>query len=276
VTGPSKDRDRIRLERELHTESYEELLQRLRQTEPFFQQFGIWSEVLSFMRRGAAKDGGEDEVLRPILQAHSDDRDPRWRAVLLAIFWPRLESIRFRRHRWDPDSDDLWQNIVWAFLRVACRVDGRRRTDNLARKLLNDTTRYLGDRYRLTWRCSEVELPSRREDLEAVADLKGIDLAGIERRAAQAAEHNRLHKHLLAGRITEEDFLLLIGTRVYGRRLCDYARETGVKYQAAKKRRQRLEAAISRMEQAIRESRSDVSPQEGSAPPLCSRDECND
>ena len=55
-----------------------------------------------------------------------------------------------------------------------------------------------------------------------------------------------------AGRITTADGLLLIGTRVYGTSVADYARDTGVAYQVAKKRRQRAEAAIGRFEKAQR------------------------
>ena len=274
MTRPSRNRDRIQLERELETDAYRGLLHLLGGREPFYHRFKTWAEVLSFMSRG--ENGCQDEVLRPILQAHSEDGDPRWRAILLGIFWPRLESIRFRRRRWDTDLGDLWQNIVWAFLRVSCRIDGQRRSDHLVRKLLNDTTRCLGDRYRTIWRTAEVELPVRRNELEAVADLRGVDLAGIERRAQQAAELKRLQEHLLAGHITEGDFLLLLGTRVYGKRLADYVRESGLDYQVTKKRRQRAEAAISRMEQEMHESQHRMSPPQGFHPPLCSRDECND
>lgn len=276
MASVSSDRDRVRLEKELHGSEYGELLRDLQKNEPFLRQFTTWADVLIFMRRGSAEDGRKDEVLRPILQAHSDDHNPRWRGILLAIFWPKLEAIRFRRRRWDADHDDLWQNLAWAFLRVACRADGRQRTDNLARKILNDTTRFLGDRYRSIWRHVEAEIPARRDELEAVADLKGVDVVGIARRAEQAAEHERLQRHFVTGRLTEGDFLLLLGTRVYGKRLCDYARATGLGYQAAKKRRQRAEAAISRAEREMRDSRNDMSPEVGSAPPLCSRKECSD
>ena len=64
----------------------------------------------------------------------------------------------------------------------------------------------------------------------------------------QGIEIKRLRAHMDAGRITEADFLLLVGTRVYGRSVANYARETGLGYQVAKKRRQRAEATIGRFE----------------------------
>ena len=62
----------------------------------------------------------------------------------------------------------------------------------------------------------------------------------------RSIEIQRLREHMEAGRISEADFLLLVGTRVYGKSVADYARETGLDYQVAKKRRQRAEAVISR------------------------------
>jgi len=61
-------------------------------------------------------------------------------------------------------------------------------------------------------------------------------------------EIKRLKEHMQAGRITEADFFLLVGTRVYGRSIAHYARAVGLNYQVAKKRRQRAEAAIRRFE----------------------------
>ena len=93
------------------------------------------------------------------------------------------------------------------------------------------------------------EFTADPEEIDALAGgVEGIDFAGIELREAQEIEIERLREHLDAGRITEADFLLLIGTRVYGKSVADYAREAGLDYQVAKKRRQRAEAVIRRFE----------------------------
>jgi hypothetical protein len=82
----------------------------------------------------------------------------------------------------------------------------------------------------------------------------------MELREAQELEIRRLREHQEAGRITEADYLLLVGTRVYGKPVVDYAREMGLAYQTAKKRRQRAEAAIRRFQEKIDEFRKTVSP----------------
>ena len=249
MASPSRDRDRERLEQELQSGSYHELLKRLQRKEPFLRQFSTWADVIAFMRNGTSTDPRKDEVLRPIFEAHAEDEDPRWRAILLVVFWPALESIHFQKGGWDADPDERWQNITWTFLHVLCRVDVKRRPDRLVQKVYNDTVHHLHDEYRRTWKRANREFTAEPEEIDALAGgVEGIDFAGIELREAQEMEIQRLREHLDAGRITEPDFLLLIGTRVYGKSVADYAREAGLDYQVAKKRRQRAEAVIRRFE----------------------------
>jgi len=249
MASPSRDRERERLEQELQSGSYQELLKRLQRKEPFLRQFSTWADVIAFMRNGTSTDPRKDEVLRPIFETHAENEDPRWRAVLLAIFWPGLESIHFQKRGWDADPDERWQNVTWTFLQVLCRIDVKRRPDRLVQKVYNDTVHHLHDEYRRAWNRSSREFTAEPDEIDALAGgVEGIDFAGIELREAQEIEINRLREHLDAGRITEADFLLLIGTRVYGKSVADYARETGLDYQVAKKRRQRAEAVIRRFE----------------------------
>ncbi|MGQ9589915.1 MAG: hypothetical protein ACUVYA_06435 [Planctomycetota bacterium] len=245
----SERNDREQLEQELRGGAYQALLQKLQRTHLFFRRFRTWGDVIAFMREGTSIDPRKDEILRPIFEAHAQDGDPRWRAILLVIFWPGLESIHFQKRRWDPDPDELWQNIVWTFLQVLCRLDVRRRPDRLVRKIFNDTVHHLYDDYRHAWDRANRELTTDPEKIEALAGgTECIDTASIELRQAQEIEIQHLREHLDGGRITEADFLLLIGTRVYGKSVADYAREVGLDYQVAKKRRQRAEAVIRRFE----------------------------
>ncbi len=249
MASPSRDRDRERLEQELQSTNCHELLEGLQRKEPFLRQFLTWADVITFMREGTSTDPRKDEILRPIFEAHAQDRDPRWRTILLVIFWPGLESIHFQKRGWDPDADERWQNIIWTFLQVLCRVDVRRRPDRLVQKVFNETVHRLHDEYRRAWERANREVAAGPEEIEALAGgAEGIDTSVIELREAQKNEIEHLRQHMDAGRITDADFLLLIGTRVYGKSVADYAREVGLDYQVAKKRRQRAEAAIRRSE----------------------------
>lgn len=242
---PSREQDRARLEQELRTNEYQELLGDLHRRNPFLRQFATWTDVIAFMR-----DPRKDEVLRPIFTAHSLDQDPRWRTILLVIFWPGLESIYWKKRLWDRDPDDLWQNIVWTFLKIICRIDLNHRPNRLFQKVLNDTVHHLHDEYRCLWDISNGEFSVEMDVLEVLAGgAEWNPTAAIELREEKEIAIRRLRGHVEASRITEADYLLLVGTRVYGKPVVDYARENGLAYQAVKKRRQRIEAAIREFEE---------------------------
>jgi hypothetical protein len=251
----SREQDRERLEQELGTNEYQRLLRGLHRRNPFLRQFASWADVVAFMREGTSRDPCKDEVLRPIFAAHTKDEDPRWRTILLVIFWPGLLSIHWKKHFWDPNPDDLWQNIVWTFLKILCQIDLQRRPNRLFQKVLNDTAHHLHDEYRRIWDGANGEFAVESEVLEALGGgVEWNPTAGIELREEQEIAIRRLREHLEGGRITEADYLLLVGTRVYGTPVADYAREKGLAYQAVKKRRQRAEAAIRRFYEEINKS----------------------
>lgn len=228
------------------TDEYQDLLRGLQCREGFLRQFRTWADVLAYMRAGTSRDPGKDDVLRPILQVHGDDRDPRWRQILLVFFWPGLCAIHRRKQGWERDPEKRWQDVVWTFLQVLCRIDVSRRPDRLVQKVVNDTIHNLYEAYRREWSRASREIATSDEDVDELAKGEGVDLTGIDLRRAQEWEVRRLREHLDSGRINEADFLLIVGTHVYGQSTRDYARQAGLDYEVAKKRRQRAWAAISK------------------------------
>jgi hypothetical protein len=253
MANVSRDRVRDRLEQELQTGEYQNQLRRLQQKEPFFRQFKTWADVLTLMRSGTSRDTNKDEVLRPILTAHTADQDHRWRTILLVLFWPGLRSIHNKKRLWDrEDPDELWQRIYWAFHQSVCRIDVARRRDGLVQRIYNDTIHRLHDDYRREWLHADREAATDPVELSALAGVaEGIDFEGMDLREACQKEIDRLQGHLDAGRISEADFLLLIGTRLYGQSISEYARGAGLNTEAAKKRRQRAEALIRQHEKGM-------------------------
>jgi hypothetical protein len=241
--------DYERLEQELEKGEYPRLLWRLRKVSPFLCRFDTWADVLAFMRAGTSEDPRKDKILQPIFRAHAQNGDHRWRTVLLVIFWPGLQSIFWQKSGWDPDPHERWQRVVWAFFHVICRIDLKQRPQRLVQKVINDTVHHLYRDYERDWNEAALAPSMAPELLEALAvGVEHIDFAVFEARDAQETEIVRLRGHMEAGRISEADFLLLVGTRVYGRPLADYAREHGLNYEAARKRRQRAEASLQRCE----------------------------
>jgi hypothetical protein len=201
------------------------------------------------MRAGTSRDPRKDDVLRPIFRAHREDQDPRWRTILTVIFWPALRSIYRRRRTWDRERDELGQTLYWIFLQVLHRVDVAKRPDRLVQKVLNDVHHQLYEEYARRWKREEWETQVDADEFEDLAGgVDGIDMTGIELRDAQEKAIRRLRAHLDAGRISESDFFLIVGTRIYGRPLNELASENGLDYQLVKRRRLRAEAAIRRVD----------------------------
>lgn len=118
MSTQSRDRDRERLEQEIQSKEYEELLIGLQLSTPFLRRFTGWGDAIAFMRSGSSRDPRKDEILRPIFKAHAEDSDPRWRTILMTIFWPALKSIHSKKRHWDKDPDELWSNTCWIFLKI--------------------------------------------------------------------------------------------------------------------------------------------------------------
>lgn len=254
----SRHEDRERLTLETRSGTYQALLHVLQQPHHFLRQFHTWDDAISFMRSGTSQDPLKDEVLRPIFKAHTEDKDPRWRTILLLIFWPGLESIHFKKRHWDVDPDARWATILWIFLETVCRVDVRRRSSRLVQKVYNDVVHGFYDERRKAWARSKRETSIEpgdyldslvdKEEFEAFAGKVDccVNFAGLGLREEMEAEIRRLREHVEAGRISEADYLLLVGTKVYRQSIADYAREAGLRYQTVRKRHQRAEAAMRR------------------------------
>jgi hypothetical protein len=236
-------REYARLDQEIQGEDYGLLLQQLKEKAPFFCRFDTWADIVDFMRDETLNAGLTDEVLRPIFEAHAESGDHRWRTILLVIFWPGLESISWKKRGWDPDIEERWQNIVWTFLQVVCRIDISRHPDHLVQKTINNTIHRLHDEYRQIWKIKSHEIMPEGDEFDSL--ISGVECAEHScQELNEEAGIKKLKTYMQEGLISEADFLLLVGTRVYGKPLVNYARECGLAYQVVKKRRQRAEASI--------------------------------
>ncbi len=195
-----------------------------------------------------------DAILRAIFERHREDGDPAWRTILLLLHWHVLEIIWSRARRLDDDGEARWANVLWAFLKAVCRLDVRQRPEGIARKIFNDT-------------CHDLRALYRRERFRAGApwpeddDGNPIDIADWDRGFAEfdkaqdrADLLRRLDQLRRSGHLPEVDYLLLVGTEVYNRSLQECANETGLSYEAAKKRRQRAKGAIGLSDNRLQES----------------------
>lgn len=244
MSSVSRDAERRQLEWEILQEDHQAMLDRLRKGNPLLRGFGTWGDVVAFMRQGTSRDPGKDAVLLPIVQAHAQDHDQRWRRILMVIFWPGLEAIWRRKRYWDSDPDALWTNVTWAFLQTVCRLDPSRRSSRLVQRTINDVFHRLHDEYRRDWDRAAREVVTDPDELVGRDVEDGREAAAAALWMEQESRIAILKTHRAAGRISDADFLLLMGTQVYGRSLVECALESGLNYEAAKKRHQRAMKAI--------------------------------
>ncbi len=232
---------------EISSTPHTRLLTALAAAEPAVARFGDCPALVAFLHTPGGSRSDKDDVIAALVRAHASGRDPGWRSVLLAAFWPGLENLFSRRTQWDQDPDEVWQDLVVTFLDVLCRLDPAKRSDRFAQKIVNDTIHRLHDRYQRRWRLEEPESLVPPRELPHPSDLRAepvrldacIDLHDLQERGAAV-----LRRHFDAGTIDELDLEILIKTRLHGVTVADLAAHLGITFDCAKKRRQRAEAAI--------------------------------
>jgi hypothetical protein len=232
---------------EISSTPHTRLLLDLGRAEPAVARFADCRALVAFFHGAGGNHADKDLVLAAIVRAHARDRDPRWRSVLLAAFWPGLESLLVRRSHWDQDPDEVWQDLMITFLEVLCRLDPAKRSDRFAQKIVNDTAHRLHDRYERRWRLQAPETAMSMKELPRRADPRctpeRLD-ASIDLRELQERGTALLQRHREAGTIDDTDMAILVGTRLQGLTVADMAGRLGMTFDCAKKRRQRAEASI--------------------------------
>jgi hypothetical protein len=177
----------------------------------------------------------EDARLAALVRLAKDDNTAM--LALVVVLAPRL-AAKVRRFAPSMNSDDAEAEIVAALIERVRRYDLQRRPAKVAANLLWDATRPLRkarDRQR-AWTTLTVGLNGT--DTAAPAASTSSD-GGVE-----LAPELILALAVDAGVITAASAALITATRLRGFTLVGAARLAGIGYEAAKKRRQRAEAAL--------------------------------
>jgi hypothetical protein len=151
-------------------------------------------------------------------------RDPEAIGVVVACLTPGLRA-RIARHAPGLPGDDAWA-IAVAGICVAI-AEGELPRTFVASRLLDAAKRQLQ---------RAVKLEARWRTHHQVPDLPGLDQ--VDEPSAALI----LTTAIAAGVLTEPDAWLIHATRVVGHSLNYAAAQLGIRYEAAKKRRQRAEA----------------------------------
>jgi len=245
-----REKNRVQLEREIRTETYQTLLQHLQTNTPSFHRYQSWLDVAIHFQEFDFDDPGSDPLLKPVLEAHQRDGDAKWRKILLVMFWHLLIRLHRSHSRWLPDDEARWSELYWHFDRAVCRIDPERRPERLAQKLFNDTKHGLYETCikERGWTNNNRSLTCRSDNDE---DSNEVEIActdpsyrEVEERLDLQVDIALLRSYRDRGLINETEFHLIIGSRIYGRPLRELAHEVGLGYEAARKCCQRANARI--------------------------------
>ena len=246
-----------------------EFLNEVKERHPVLQRFFNADDLLAFLRNRKADMEIKDAALLALVMEHQRGGSGSPFTLLAVVMFPKLDRLyNGHRHKLvEADYDDLWGNIVGAFVDALDRYPTERRQQRVAANISWET---IGALYR--GRKQEARLNEIREQYsnmatalykdklqpynDALWDLSLGDLVklGNEPRVPpdadefSAAEHV-LDPYIVAGVINRDEKFLILGVKVYGRTLRELASELGINREAAKYRYRR---AFNRLQDAAR------------------------
>jgi hypothetical protein len=191
-----------------------------------------------------------DVVLRPALVSRQDAPDKQWHCILLFLFWQRLFLISNRLRRLDEDDNSRNSQVYWSFLHALHRSELLQRPARLGLKILNDVqhdVRFFYRREREYGSPLDPVTDDKDEDQEDGTRCSKV-LAGDDDGFTQInlqhdvrAVRRWLKQLVRRGRLSKPDYLIFVGSYVYGHSLQTMASRLGLTYEATRKRRQRAE-----------------------------------
>lgn len=238
--------DYKRVLKQLETQPYKRLLAFLRKRSPKSWEFRTWAEVVEFMR--APRSQGKDPILRDLIAEHQLG-DSQASPVLLAFFYPSLVSLFKKKQWWRSDADLLWSDITWCFLESISKVNLEKRDVRLHSKIFMDTFHKVYLLCKKAWESPEVcesDLGSddSGQPLRLEVSVSDAEMESYFQQNENQVMEEELQERLRSGLISEPEYFLLLGTEIYGHPLKDVAIQSGLNYEAAKKKRQRAKLRL--------------------------------
>ncbi len=220
----------------LNSRSVKELFESLIRGEAAFEPFRDLEGFVRFMEvRSEDSYALKDDCLLAIVRHVQSTVNPDAGLCLLTyLLAPGLQAIlRDLVVRGNPLME-AWSDLWWAFFQTAMSYPVVRRTSKVAANLLLDT------RHRVVKaRRDEASLQRQFETLERQDSGDEPET----RHPAWDRARTLIDKEDTAG-LKDADLTILLGSRVYGLDLKEIAERLGISYEAARKRRQRIERML--------------------------------
>ena len=224
---------------------------RLKEQHACFAPYASWPEMAEALGDRRTGEHQADAVLRCILAGFVSDPSPLWSMALCCSCFRVLVATYRPRQHWHADAEEVWQEAVLVFLDVCRRIAAKHHSHGLLRRIANETSHRLHEEFASRWRMSDAEHPTDHSDMQALVDPRQ-DLGQRETLRDLTEQRDlalaRLLRHRALGTITAADCDLLIRTRLEGQSLREAADIDGRSYDATKKRAQRAELAMARVE----------------------------
>lgn len=232
---------------EIDGRMFRPLLQEITRTNAAFAAYPTWGAVATALNANHLSVADEDALLTPLVLAYARTAEERWATILCGVSFRWLVASHARRARWHDDADEVWQELMVAFLDVCRRVAKRGQIGRIRHQVLCQTQHRLHDACARRWRLEApevvtagAELPERSDPREEPRRRDArLDLRDLQERGTA-----QYHQQQAAGIIDTLDVAILVGTRLHGRTVAEEAARLGIGVECAKKRRQRAEAAL--------------------------------
>lgn len=204
--------------------------------------FGCWKEVARSLRQAEAASPNRDGILLAVVAACAGVDKRLLARILLYLLHASLREIHERKRHWDRDRDELWQELILAFLEEAVRLPSRSWQDRIANRLLGAVTDRLYERYARRWR--ERDRVALRDPIQATDWTPRATEPEADALGRVASDVAVLREACAAGVIGEAEIPLLLWTSPRESSLAEFARGHGFDYEVLRKRRQRAIAAL--------------------------------
>ena len=242
----------------VESEAFAAYFASLKSTNLLLATFDDLPAMVTAFERGCVSYEEQDAIVLELVKEFQSRPSEHLHHLLLKMFWKGLDHLYRARRIRVGNNENLWNDIVWAFLNVLSEYPTDRLTAKVAANIQMGTLKKVSRwaqreaRYQLF---SPDEKHPKRTEYEFTELLTSgfshpneifagrgtpdeMDAEDMERMTAL------LRRFLNTGIISDDAFYLLVSTRIYGQSLKDFAEKESIPYQALKKRRQRAEQAI--------------------------------
>jgi len=245
------NRLRSELENELKTQTLRDEFKRLKEKHPPIESLRTPQELIEFLDTGGDYNQ-KDEVLAILIKEYGGESPLRVAGtVLILSFLPVIKNIYFSQcHNYD-DCEELLCTIQCCFLEAAQNYPLDKRPRKIAVNLKFLTIRSFLDMQSALYEANDVqklllnEAEKYSPDAEQLSEAyPGIAPAAVNDDESVEVTIRNYRVFMDAGIINEDDFKLVVDTRIYGRDTREVANEIGISIEAAWKRRKRAEQAM--------------------------------